>query len=132
MTQKNGYHGMNSMVPHGLEDTNEALINMELTAVSDKETIEIHTMMVERLTETISTLTAQLSGTNRATETGQSSKWVNRKHVLDRGSSIWSHVYCVYPAHNSDTCTKSKNRHKAEATRDNPFGECTYGKPKNM
>ena len=38
-TQKTGYHGMNSMVPHGLEDTNESLINMALEAVSDKETI---------------------------------------------------------------------------------------------
>ena len=26
--QKTGHHGMNAMVPHGLEDTNEALINM--------------------------------------------------------------------------------------------------------
>ena len=30
---------MNAMVPHGLEDTNEALINMVLAAVSYKETI---------------------------------------------------------------------------------------------
>ena len=35
-TQKTGYHGMNAMVPHGLEDTHESLINMELAAVSDK------------------------------------------------------------------------------------------------
>ena len=71
MTQKNGYHGMNSMVPHGLEDTNEALINMAPEAVSDKEKIASQTRIIERLTETISTLTAQLSVTNRATETGK-------------------------------------------------------------
>ena len=35
-TQKTGYHGMNVMVPHGLEDTNEAVINMASAAVSDK------------------------------------------------------------------------------------------------
>ena len=87
-TQKTGYHGMNAMVPHELEDTNEALVNMASVAVSDKETITSHTRIIEKLTETISTLTAQLSGTSRATETGQSIKWVNGKHVLDRG------IYC--------------------------------------
>ena len=35
-TQKTGYHGMNEMMTHGLEDTNEALINMALAAVSYK------------------------------------------------------------------------------------------------
>ena len=53
-TQKTSYHGMNAMVPRGLEDTNEALINMASAAVSDKETIASHTRIVERLTETIS------------------------------------------------------------------------------
>ena len=65
-TQKTGYYGMNAMVPHGLEDTNESLINMALVAVSDKETIASQTRIIERLTETISTLTEQLSVTNRA------------------------------------------------------------------
>ena len=74
------------MVTHGLEDKNGALIIMSLTEVSVKETISSQTRIIERLTETISTLTAQLSGTNRAKETGQSSKWVNIKHVMDRGS----------------------------------------------
>ena len=76
------------MVPHGLEDTNEALINMASEAVSDKKPIANQTHIIDRLTETISTLTAQLSGTSRATETGKSIKWVNGKHVLDRG------IYC--------------------------------------
>ena len=42
-THKTGYHGINSMVPHRLEDTNEALINMASAAVSDKETIASQT-----------------------------------------------------------------------------------------
>ena len=33
---KTGYHGMNALVPHVLEDTNEALIDMASAAVSDK------------------------------------------------------------------------------------------------
>ena len=70
-TQKNGYHGMNAMVPHGLEDKNEAIFNMSSSEVSDKEKIASQTRIIERLTETISTLTAQLSVTNRATETGK-------------------------------------------------------------
>ena len=73
-TQKNGYHGMNAMVPHGLEDTHEAVINMASALVSDRETIASQTRIIEKLTETISTFTAQLIGTNRATDTGQSSK----------------------------------------------------------
>ena len=85
-TQKTGYHGMNAMVPHGLDDTNEAIINMSSAALLDKETIASQKGIIERLTEIISTLTVQLSGTNRATETGKWSKWVNGKHVLDRGS----------------------------------------------
>ena len=48
------------MVPHGLEDTNEALIKMLSAAVSDKETIANQTRIIERLTETISTLTAKI------------------------------------------------------------------------
>ena len=132
MTQKTDYHGMNAMVSHGLEDKNEALINMASASVSDKETIASQTRIIESLTETVSTLTAQLSGTNRATKTGQSSKWVNGKHVLDRGSYCWSHGYCVDTAHNSGTCTKRKNGHKLEATRDNPLGGCVYRKPKNI
>ena len=74
---------MNAIVPHRLEDTNEVLINMASAEVSDKETIASQTRIIERLTKTISTLTAQLSGTNRATETGQSTNWVNGNHVLD-------------------------------------------------
>ena len=74
------------MVPYMLEDTSDALINMALAAVPYKETVASQTRIIESLTETISTLTAQLSGTSRATETGQSTKWVNGKHVLDRGS----------------------------------------------
>ena len=35
-TQKTGYHGMNAIVPHMLEDTNEALSNMASAEVSDK------------------------------------------------------------------------------------------------
>ena len=66
-TQKTGYHGMNTMVPHVLEDTNEALINMALAEVFDKETIASQTRIIERLTETISTLTTQLRGTSSAT-----------------------------------------------------------------
>ena len=120
-TQKNGYHGMNAMVPHGLEDTNEALITTTSAAVSDKETIASQTRKIERLTETIST-----------TETEQSRKWVNVKHVLDKRSYCWSNGYCVYPIHNSGTCTKRKNNHKVEATRENTLGGCAYGKPKNM
>ena len=34
------------MVPHGLEDTNEALINMVLALVSDKETIASQTRII--------------------------------------------------------------------------------------
>ena len=85
-TQNTGYHGINEMVPHGLEDTNKALINVALEAVPDKETIASQTRIIERLRNTISNLTAQLSGTSRTTETGQSTKWVNGKHVLDRRS----------------------------------------------
>ena len=81
------------MMSHGLEDKNEALINRVPAAVSDKETNESQTRIIKRLTETISTLTAQLSGTNRATENGQSSKWVNGKHIMYRGSYCWSHGY---------------------------------------
>ena len=55
------------MMTHGLEDTNEALINIASTEVSYKETIASQTSIIERLTETISTFTAQMSGTNRAT-----------------------------------------------------------------
>ena len=62
---------MNAMMPHGLEEKNEALINMASAAVSDKETIASQTRIIESLTKTISTFTAQLSGTNHATETGQ-------------------------------------------------------------
>ena len=36
MTPKTGYHAMNAMVPHGLEDKNKALINMASAVVSDK------------------------------------------------------------------------------------------------
>ena len=71
MTQKTGYHGMNTMVTHGLEDKNEALTIIALVSASDKETIASQTRIIERLTETISTLTAQLSVTIHATETGQ-------------------------------------------------------------
>ena len=99
---------MNAMVPHGLEDKNEVLINMASAAVSDKETIASQTRIVDRLTETISTLTAQLSGKNRAIETGKFTKWVKGKHVLDIRSYCWSHGYCIDPAHNSGTCTKRK------------------------
>ena len=131
-TQKTSYHEMNVMIPHGLEDKNEALINMALVEVPDKETIASQTRFIERLTETISSLTSQLSGTNRATENEQSSKWVNRKHVLYRLSYCCSHGYCVDNSHNSGTCTKRGNVHKAEATRDNPLVGCAYEKPKNM
>ena len=91
---------------HRLEDTHEVIINMALAAASDTETIASQTRIIERLTETISTLTAQLRGTNRATETGQLTKWVNGKYVLDRGSYCWSHGYCIDLVHNSGTCTK--------------------------
>ena len=117
---------------HRLEDTHEVIINMALAAASDTETIASQTRIIERLIETISTLTAQLRGTNRATETGQLTKWVNGKYVLDRGSYCWSHGYCIDLVHNSGTCTKRENNHKAEATRDNPLGGCTYRKHKNM
>ena len=130
-TQITGYHVMNAMVPHESEDTNEAIINVALAVVSDKETIASQTRIIERLTETISTFNAELSGTNRSTETRQSKKWVNVNHVLDIGSYCWSHGYCFDPTHNSGTC-KKENNHKAEATRDNPLGGCAYGKPKNM
>ena len=73
-TQKTSYHGMNAMMTHVLEDTDEALIIMALAAVSDMETIASQKRIVERLIETISTLTAQLSGTNRATKKGQFGK----------------------------------------------------------
>ena len=120
------------MIPHLLKDTSEALINMASAAVSDKKASAIQTRIIENLAETISTLTAQLSGTSHATETGQSTKWVNRNHVLDRVSYCWSHGYCVDLSHNSGTFTKRENNHKAEAKRDNPLGGCAYGKPKNM
>ena len=58
---------MNARMTHGLEDKNEALINIASTEVSYKETIASQTSIIERLTETISTFTAQISGTNRAT-----------------------------------------------------------------
>ena len=120
------------MMPHGLEDKNEALINMASSAVLDKETIASQTRIIERLTETILILTTQLSVTNHATETGKYSTWVNKKRVLDKGSYCWSHGYCIDPAHNSGTFTKSKNANKAEAARDNPLGGFSYGKPNNM
>ena len=123
---------MNAMVPHGLEDTNEALIEMLSAEVSDKETIANQTRIIERLTETISILTEKLSVTSCSTETGQSTKWLNRKNVLGRGSYFWSHGYCVDTTNNSGTYKKRKNNYKAEATRDNSLGGCAYGKPKNM
>ena len=46
MKQKIGYHGMNAMIPHGLYDTNEALINMAMAAVSDKETLSSKTRII--------------------------------------------------------------------------------------
>ena len=58
---------MNAIVPHGVEDTNEELIKVASAAVSDKETIASQTSIIESITETISTLTEQMSGTNRAT-----------------------------------------------------------------
>ena len=61
---------MNAMMPYGLDNTNEALIIIAFAAVSYMETIAIQTRIVERLTETISTFTAQLSGTNRETKKG--------------------------------------------------------------
>ena len=119
-------------MPHGLEDTKEALFNMALAAVLDKETIASQTRIIESLTETILPLTAQLSGENRATENGQSSKWVNGNYVLDRGSYCWSHGYYVDPTHNSGTCTKKKNGHKLKEKRDNTLGGCAYGNTKSM
>ena len=41
------------MVPNGLEDNNEVLINMALAEVSDKENIASQTRIIERLKETI-------------------------------------------------------------------------------
>ena len=41
------------MVPHRLEDTNEALVNMASAALSYKEIISSQTMIIERVTETI-------------------------------------------------------------------------------
>ena len=40
-TQKTGYHGMNELMPHRLEDTHEALINMESSALSDKKPFQV-------------------------------------------------------------------------------------------
>ena len=113
-------------------DSGALTLEAGTTAVSDKETIESQTRIIERLTETIFTLTAQLSGKNRATETEQTSKRVNGKHLMYRGSDFWSHGYCVDPTHNSGTCTKRENGHKVEATHDKPLGGCACGKPKNM
>ena len=40
-TQKTGYHGMNAIMPNGLEDTNESLINMASEAVPEKKPLQV-------------------------------------------------------------------------------------------
>jgi hypothetical protein len=138
--KQGGFHGANAVVDERIQHTEEALINMITSEKEDKKLITLQSETIAAQMRVIADLTEQVknlqnkNGVGNGNDNGngggggKGAKWVNGKHIWDKGHYFWSHGFLVRAEHTSATCTKQKEGHKVEATRENIMGGCTYGK----
>ena len=82
------------------------------------------------LTEQVKNLQNNKNGNgndNGNSNEGKGAKWVNGKHIWDKGHYFWPHGFLVRAEHTSATCNKQKEGHQVGATRGNIMGGCTFG-----
>ena len=92
------------------------------------ETIAAQMRVIADLTEQVKNLQNKNGGENgNGGGGGNSAKWVNGKHIWDKGHYCWSHGFLVRAEHTSATCNKQKEGHQVGATRGNIMGGCTFG-----
>ena len=85
------------------------------------------------LTTNVTALTASLASLSKsyATLTCTAAAPQNRRPPPTPNNTryCWTHGYRVSPWHTSTTCTKRVDSHQVTATRSNPMGGSTFGKP---
>jgi hypothetical protein len=140
------YHGANAV-----GDISAALDNLALAATSDREIVTQLVAANKQLTQTTEKLSEQLNEANarlisqRSTRETPPSNDRSRRPAgarqrppfdhdawlltLDPMGYCWSHGYKVTPEHSSRTCRGPHEGHKRAATRANPMGGSTKGKP---
>ena len=142
-SHQGGYNSANAVVNEQLGQANEALVNMATAAASDREMMQLQATTIAEQMKTISELTQRIKDkdkeianlrANKATPTAgipPHQKWVNGKHIWDKGGYCWSHGYLAEKTHTSLLCKNKREGHNDAATRENNLGGSTYGKPQN-
>ena len=131
--QGHGFHHANHLATS--EPTMDLLANLAQAQVADRDTqltlnatIATLSTQLQNQTALITQLQTQLTAA-LAAKAPAPDKDKKPKKPKDHGSYCWTHGYHVAANHTSATCRAPIDGHQAAATRDNPMGGSTKGKP---
>jgi hypothetical protein len=138
--QRAGFHGANAAWTNQppqhdpqYHETAEALANLATATATDRTTFATMTTTMASLTAQIKSKDTEIADLKKklalATGTTQPPPGRTPTPRTDKGGYCWTHGYYVTPVHTSMTCNKKKPGHVDAATRADPMGGSTFGKP---